>query len=382
MALTYLEDYIEFLYGSLNKNGESSAVLYRALTTQETIKLATYDRSPVTSMGTFCSRIRIQKEQECLTDRQVELATKIVYKYKRQLANIGVTLPDESVGLPLRHSVRKIDRSKYLNHNVDEKTLTLKFPYDPTKISSLHNYVQNSAGNVEWDNTKKEWKLDLTEGNLLKILELFKSEDLKIYETLEPYIVDLYSATPNNLPSLCLRDDVMCLENCHSSVEEYLISKNWNQNDVSNLPYWAAIAASLALRIDEPVKEELSKHHSSDVVDIITQRKVTLPSNNQPDGVWYNTLLEANRALNKNPWILHLNWWSNKTDWSPFNNLIRSPTKERNQFRVSKEFADLLTSNQDAIVIVDSVVGRDAVRNFIENNSIKIVYISDIGHDQ
>jgi hypothetical protein len=382
MALTYLEDYIEFLYGSLNKNGESASVLYKHLTSNDTIKLATYDRSPVTSMGSFCAKTRIQKEQECLTDRQVDLANKIVYKYKRQLATIGVTLPDESVGLPLRHGVRKIDRSKYLNHNVDEKTVTLKFPYDPAKISSLHNYVQNSAGNVEWDNTKKEWKMDLTEGNLLKILELFKSEDLKISETLEPYIVDLYSATPRNLPSLYLRDNAMRLENCHSSVEDYLISKNWNQDDVSNLSYWASIAAGLALRIDESVKEELSKHYTNSVVDIITQRKVTLPSNNQPDGAWYNTLLEANRALNKNPWILHLNWWTNKTDWSPFSNLIRPLTKDRNQFRVSKEFADLLTSNQNAIVIVDSVVGRDAVRNFIENNSIKIVYISDIGHDQ
>ena len=377
--LTYVEDYIEFLYGSLDKDGNNASVLYKSVTSNQTIKLATYDKSPVSSMGSFCARTRTEKLDACLTDRQVELARKIVFKYRRQLQNIGIALPELEAELPLRHKVRSIDRTKYLKHDVENKQVFLKFPYDPKKISVLHDYTANSAGTVVWDNTTKQWSLDLTEGNLSKILELFNNEDLKMDETLEPFVFDVLKATPKDLPTFAFENSVMQLRNTHSRVQEYLESIGWDQNQTNKLSTWVSQAISLGLQLDESVLDYLRSHYSDQVVNILTNRKVTLPSNNQPDGPWYNSLLKANDVLQDHPWVLHLSWWTNKTDWSPFKNMIEYEEKDKNSFRVQKQFAELLQGLKDPIVVVDSVIGRDSVRNFIESNSLKVIYISDIG---
>lgn len=377
--LTYVEDYIEFLYGSLNKDGDNAPVLYRGVTSNQTIKLATYDKSPVSSMGSFCARARTENLESCLTDRQVELARKIVLKYRRQLQNIGITLPEIELELPLRHKVRSIDRTKYLNHDVENKQVFLKFPYDPKKVSALHDYTQTGAGAVAWDNATKQWSFDLTEGNIKKILELFHNEDLKMDETLEPIVVDVLNATPKDLPTFAFENGVMQLRNTHARAQEYLELVGWDQTQINKMPTWVSQAISLGLRLDESVIDYLSSHYEEPVVNILTNRKVTLPSNNQLDGPWYDALLKANDVLHDHPWVLHLSWWTNKTNWTPFKNMISYEEKDKNSFRVQKQFAELLQGLNDPIIVVDSVIGRDAVRNFIESNSLKVIYISDIG---
>ena len=361
----------------MNKDG-SFVVIKPYSSPINPIKLASYDKSPIGSMGSFCATARNNKLEFCLTDRQLELAKKIVFKYRRQLSGLGITLPETETDLKTRHNIRKIDRSKTLKHDVDNKLISLRFPYDPKKISELHEYASSGAGRVEWSNAQKTWSLDLTEGNLSKILDLFKEEDLQLDSTLEPIVIDMMKATEKDLPSISLHDNQLQLNNCHTRVHEYLAAKNFDASNVAELPYWASQAASMGLRIDESIKDELLKNHSEMVVSIIANRKVTLPSNNQPEGEWYNALLEANHLLTRSPWALHLSWWSNKTDWKPFNNLFPFPSKNRTSFKVEQGVADFLYANDDTIVVVDSVVGRDAIRNFIENNSMKVVYISDI----
>lgn len=379
MTLRYVEDYLEFLYGTMDKEGNAASSFSYGVAGQNYIKLATYDKSPVASMGNFCAKARTEKFESCLTDRQAELARKIIVKYRRQFLLQGIVLPDSDRDIELRHPIRRIDRTKYLEHDVENKSLNLKFPYDPKKISALHDYVNQSAGAVGWNNSDRRWKLDLTEGNITKILELFQNEDLKIDDSLTEIVTDVMSAGPKDLPTLSVNNDAMQLINCHQRVNEYLDSINWNPTSTDKLANWASQAVSLGLRVDENVVDNLRAQHSSEVVNIIINRKTTLPSNNQPVGPWYNSLLEANHALQEYPWVLYLTWWTNKTDWSPFKNMIEYQEKDKNSFKVQKQFAELLQGLKDPIVVVDSVIGRDAVRNFIENNSLKVVYISDIG---
>lgn len=380
MTLRYVEDYLEFLYGTMDKEGNSISILSYQMAKQSHIKLATYDKSPVASMGGFCAKARTEKLESCLTDRQAELARKIITKYRRQFLLHGIVLPDSDLDIEMRHPIRRIDRTKYLAHDVENKRLNLKFPYDPKKISALHDYVNQSAGKVEWLNAERRWQFDLTEGNIAKILELFHNEDLRIDDSLTEIVTEVMSAGPRDLPTLSMDKDAMQLINCHPRVEEYLRSIDWEPTSTDRLASWASQAASLGLRIGESVIDRLCAQHSSDVVNIIINRKITLPSNNQPNGPWYSSLLEANHALQEYPWVLYLTWWTNKTDWSPFKNMIEYQEKDKNSFRVQKQFAELLQGLKDPIVVVDSVIGRDAVRNFIESSSLKVVYISDIGH--
>jgi len=380
MTLRYVEDYLEFLYGTMDKEGNGTSLSKFSMhNNNNKIKLATYDKSPVASMGAFCAKARTENYESCLTDRQIELARKIITKYRRQFLLVGIVLPESDLDIKLRHPVRKIDRSKYLEHDVANKQLNLKFPYDPKKISSLHDYVNASSGKAEWINSDRRWQFDLTEGNIVKILDLFQNEDLKIDESLTSIVTDVLTAGPKDLPSLTLEDGVMKLANCHPQVNEYLKSLNWEANQINKLASWASQAVALGLRIDETVLDKLLEQHNDDVVNIIVNRKTTLPSNNQSDGPWFNSLLKANEALQDYPWILHLTWWTDKTNWSSFKNLTEYREKDKNSFKVQKQFAELLQGLKDPIVVVDSVIGRDAVRNFIETNSLKVIYISDIG---
>ena len=379
MTLRYVEDYLEFLYGTMDKEGNSTSAFSYSMLNKGKIKLATYDKSPVASMGSFCMKARVDQYESCLTDRQVELARKIITKYRRQLLLHGIILPDSDQDIELRHPTRKIDRTKYLEHDAEKKQLNLKFPYDPKKISTLHDYVNTGAGKVEWTNAERRWQFDLTEGNVAKILELFQNEDLKIDESLTEIITDVMSAGPKDLPCIAIHDDMMHLPNCHPRVDEYMRSVGWDPSQLDKLAIWASQAVSLGLQVDESAIDLLLERYSKDIVDIIINRKSTLPSNNHPDGPWYDYLLEVNEILQDHPWVLNLTWWTNKTDWSPFKNMIEYKENDKSSFKVQKQFADLLQGLQDPIVVVDSIIGRDAIRNFIESNSLKVIYISDIG---
>lgn len=377
--LTYIEDFIEFLFGSMDANGApTNRSLYSPVSP---INLASYDRNPITSMANFCVRARINKLETCLTDRQHELARKIIFKYRRQFLATGITLP-ENEELPSRHGIRPIDRSRHLKYDPDEKTIELKFPYDPRKITDLHDHATKSAGRFAWSNSAKLWSADLTEGNLALILKLFKDEDLKVDELLEPILTDMLKASPTDLPSFEVRDNMMVLPNCHPRVAEYLESKGWRAGDIENLAYWTSHAASMELRIDSSVDAILLQKYSELAVSIIKTRKIALPSNNQATGPWYDALLEANSALSQSVWLLNLTWWSDKTSWSTFKNMQElADLKSRNSFKVEQNVADIFyeNANNNPIVVVDSIIGKDSIRNFIENNATKVIYISDIG---
>lgn len=377
MTLKFVEDYIEFLYGTMDREGNGTQNTYGTISISH-IKLATYDKSPVSSMGSFCAKARISKYESCLTDRQVGLARKIIFKYRRQLQILGIVLPKNENDLELRHPVRSIDRTKYLQHDVENKVLSLKFPYDPKKISALHDYVTHSAGNVEWINNDKKWVLDLTERNVAKILELFKDEDLKVDESLEPIITDIMTADKSQLPTLSVAGDKFELKNCSPRIEEYLSTKSYPNLDVSHAAYWVSQAVSLGVEIDSTVDELLPDNEQ--VKSIIKNRSVVLPSKNQPNGEWYDNLLITNQVLSDVPWVLYLNWWTKETDWSRFKNTTMFNNQNKNSFNVTKPFVDLLQSLEDPIVIVDSIIGRDVITGFIEHHALKVIYISDIGN--
>lgn len=379
MSFQYLEDYLEFLCGTMDANGKGSNSYYVHAGIQTPIKLATYDKSPVTSMGNFCAKARIEKLDSCLTDKQVDLAKKIVFKYRRQLLSAGVTLPEDEAEIQTRYSIRQIDRTKYLKHDVDNKQVQLKFPYDPKKISMLHDYANNSAGYFAWNNTTKIWIADLTEWNLIQILNLFKNEDLKIDDSLIPIVTDLLTANSNDLPRFGLNDNAMTFFNCHPRVFEYMQTLNYDPNNMDQLSYYTSQAVNLGLKIDNEVVEKLTSNLGEQVANIIVNRKTTLPSGNLPNGDWYNYLLAANKELKNCTWILYLTWWTNKTDWSPFENMIKYDQENKNSSRLEKSFVELLKNTSDPIVVVDSIIGKEAIRNFIESNSLKVIYISDIG---
>lgn len=365
----YLEDYLMLLAGKINTKGEK--IGYWNISEKIKIKLASYDISPVTSMAESASRAERDRQPSCLTDRQVILARRIVEKYRRQLAAAGIALPESVDTIPLKFGVRFLDRAKILNLNPETKQFELRFPYIAKTISELHQWSTESSTDVVWDNQSKLWKLDFTEENLKKILDLFKDSDLVVGKTLEPLIEEFLKIDSSCLPTLEFADGKLSLDNCHESAISYLQAMGWDEHAADRIEYWAAIVPALSINVGPGVADYLTGKYGKKVSDWIITPSVVAPSANQPNGQWLDDLRSLNSVLSDFVWIFSLSWWSKKTSWDGFKNAIflerTTPIPEKIQ---DSKFIFLSDT------VISTGIGNS---NYLKTRAIKSIYISDIG---
>jgi hypothetical protein len=145
VTYNYVEDYLEYLAGFDPILGISP------------ISLARYDIQIVNNMAsaTFGGI--------ALTEKQAELACKLVIKYRRQFfkLNIDVT-PVENPRF--RIPVRKLDTTKAIW--IEDERIIVKFPYSDMLIKELHHFREESQGSVRFDRDSKRWYMAITESNV------------------------------------------------------------------------------------------------------------------------------------------------------------------------------------------------------------------------
>lgn len=146
----HVEDYIELLDGS-----EPGQIFTQA---NVTIRLASYDNNVVESLASHTLF------GGSLTDRQAELALKLITTYQRQLAKHGIDIGTILENPQYRQPLRTINRSKEIW--IDNDQLYLRFPYDKQLINQLHSHRKTSLGAVKFQLDEKVWQLDLTESNV------------------------------------------------------------------------------------------------------------------------------------------------------------------------------------------------------------------------
>jgi hypothetical protein len=152
IVYTFIEDYLELLAGY-----DPASVQSWIFPNIKNIRLARYDVSIVDSMASHTSF------GGALTDRQAELCVKIILKYRRQFANMGVDVTPVETPV-FRLPPRKLDRSRRMW--LDDQRIGLRFPYDRELIDSVQAYKKTSQGSATWDNDQKVWWLGLTEANV------------------------------------------------------------------------------------------------------------------------------------------------------------------------------------------------------------------------
>ena len=110
----YVEDYIEVIAGHRDINGTALTLFnYQS----SPISLARYDVNIVDSL----SQQTILSNKP-YTDKQSELAIKIVTKYRRQLAAMAqpIYLPEDITSFKFRLGIRLVDRTKQIYLAGDE----------------------------------------------------------------------------------------------------------------------------------------------------------------------------------------------------------------------------------------------------------------------
>lgn len=225
MSLKFLEDWLLCMGGFVDTDGNPIDDPWRK---RKPIKLATYDTRFIESV---CGSI---KNQQGLTDRQILLAIKIVQKYRRQWAQIGLD-PSylECDDIPLRLQQRTVDRTHAAW--IENKQIFIKFPYDPKLIGKLNAAVDN-PGNWTWHPDKKVWTIDLLECNIyyLNELKIFEGADWQ----LDLYLRDLLAlsrasqAEAKQQPKLELINRELVLIDCADSLKDSMHAYGFNNNDI------------------------------------------------------------------------------------------------------------------------------------------------------
>ena len=242
-TFTYVEDYIEFIGGHRNIAGKHLGLFE---TTTSPISLARYDVQIVES---FCNQVLFDCKP--YTDKQSELAVKIVSKYRKQLLQLStpVVLP-ESLN-QFRLGIRTIDRTKSVT--IEDGQFVVKFPYDTKLIDLVKKQLKEGQGSVQFDADKKVWRLAQTESMLNWIMAVapmnefvISNEVTELYDAMvaveqQPYAIELQ-----------VRDGRLTVSNAEDSLIDY-INEHLGGFDIDNLLTLADNSEVLGYTIDPEI---------------------------------------------------------------------------------------------------------------------------------
>lgn len=172
-----VEDYIEII------NGDRDPVTGRLYglfdSTPPIISLARYDVQILASMS------QATQSGRSLTDKQAELAIKLVLKYRKQLERQDIDVGP--VEFPtFRLGIRQIDRRRLLY--IEDTSIVLKFPYDTTLINDLRDLSKISQGSWRFNPDNRSWTLALTETNVVAANGFAQNHQFEIAPEFSKYI--------------------------------------------------------------------------------------------------------------------------------------------------------------------------------------------------
>jgi hypothetical protein len=262
----YVEDYIEVINGDRNPVTGKLHGLFD--NTPPIISLARYDVGIINSMSAATS------EGRALTDKQSALACKIVLKYRKQLANLGIDVaPVENP--QYRLSIRVIDRTR--KAYVDHDSIVLKFPYDPTLIDNIRDLAKISQGAWRFDGSDaKVWRLAITETNAVAAYGFAKNNDFEIdpeFEKLIQLVINCESL-PYDI-KLTPVESGYTITNAANSLIDHI--NNWCGLQSSSIDQLVDNSAILGYTIDAVIEKELVAKYSARVYNLMTQQETKFP---------------------------------------------------------------------------------------------------------
>lgn len=257
----YVEDYIEVI------NGDRDPVtgkLYGLFDdTPPIVSLARYDVQIVNSMSNAAS------SGNPLTDRQAELACKIILKYRKQLAARSIDVsPVESP--QFRLGIRTIDRRRILS--VDNDSIVLQFPYDTKLIDDIRELAKLSQGRWAFNGDTKTWRLGITETNVIAASGFAKNHQFEITEEFSRLVnaVDTCESIEYKI-KLAQTADGLTVINAANSLIEYI--NNWCGFDPGNIDLLVDNAPLLGYTVDQAIEDNIIIRYSPRVYNLMTAQE-------------------------------------------------------------------------------------------------------------
>ena len=262
LTYPYVEDYLEYL-------GGYEVGLTALITPQSVnrISLARYDIAIVNSMASTTVF------GTALTDKQAELAVKLVLKYRRQFAKMGIDVaPVESP--VFRMLPRKMDRTKAVW--LDGDHIVVKFPYDNDLIKELQSFREESQGRAWYDRDKKLWNLAITEYNVNWIMSWAQTRAFEIDHQVQELLAKVLECEQQLYEiKLVQQSDGYAITNASTSLSEYIEQRGGFGRD--NLVKLIDLAGLCGYDIADEIKNYCIEHYPTALVAIGSKHSIHLP---------------------------------------------------------------------------------------------------------
>lgn len=265
-SFSYVEDYIEFIGGYRALTGKVYSLFdYKS----SPLQLAKYDLGIINSL---C--VQTVDLKRPYTDRQAELAVKLILKYVKQLNRLQIELPDQLN--TFRYGIREVDRTK--KAFLENGKIILKFPYDTKILSVVKKCIKENVGSATFDNESKFWKLGLTEPALNWAITIASINGFNIDEELQ----HLYNALietekiPFNI-ELRLIDNKFTISNAADSLISYIethLGGFASDNILRLVDSSSVLGYTVSTDISKIVKKQYPKYWK-----IISKKNVKLDKN-------------------------------------------------------------------------------------------------------
>jgi hypothetical protein len=286
---TYVEDYIEVI------NGDRDPVTGKLFglfdTTPAIISLARYDVSIVDSMS------QAVQSGKSLTDKQADLAVKIILKYRKQLTarNVDVS-PVENP--KFRLGIREIDRRRLAY--IDSTDIVLQFPYDTKLIDGIRDLSKLSQGRWGFDGNSKSWKLGITEMNVVAAHGFASNNQFEIDSEFTQLLklVEECEAIEYSI-ELIPTDNGYTITNAHPGLLEY-IENNCGGFDKSNLVSLVDNSDILGYTVSQEIVEQMTSAKSARVTNLMIRQQSRFTAN-YTDETILTDIVEYAHATNRWP---------------------------------------------------------------------------------
>jgi len=210
----HVEDYLEIINGDKDPATNQYYGIFGRI--DPVISLARYDVRVINSMATGV------RSGIALTDRQAELACKLILKYQRQLANLGIDVgPVESP--QYRMQLRSIDRRRLMW--IEQDHIVLQFSFEPKIVDLVRDLCKESKGSWRFENdNKKQWHIALTEPNFITVLQLARENNFEIDAKTLEIEQKIQQVQPYDI-ELDMVDEKLSLVNAPDSLLEFVQEK-------------------------------------------------------------------------------------------------------------------------------------------------------------
>jgi len=261
----YIEDYLEIIAGYRDLSGTTAHLAFAEY--KPIVNLARYDVKILESMSWSTL------EGTALTERQGELAVKLVLKYARQLAQKGIDVgPAESPHW--RCPLRKMDYSRRLYINDDQ--LYLRFPYENQLIEDVRHFGKDSQGSVHWNKEQKVWQIALTEYNLSWMHTWASFQGFEIAAEVTQLLDAIKQVEQSDYAvELSINNNQLVIQNAQQSLIHY-VETNLGGFGLDNLLRLVDQSAVLGYTLSAEIESAVTETYGTQIYNLLSSREIKI----------------------------------------------------------------------------------------------------------